>query len=213
MQLPDSHEKWITVANQYEDKWNYPNCVGSMDGKHVMIQSPFDSGSEYFNYKSFFSIVLFALVDADYNFLYVDCGCQGRISDGGIFKHSKLYTFIDKQRLNLPAPRSLQEGRPEIPYTFLADEAFPLMENIMKPYAGIGPKGSRERIYNYRLSRARRVVENVFGIICSVFRLLRRPILLQPKKAALVVMAITYLHNFFMVKQDFAPSIYTRWIF
>ena len=102
--------------------------------------------------KSFFSIVLFAQIDADYNFWYVDCGSQGRISDGGTFKHSKLYTLIDKQHLNLRAPRSLQEGRPEIPYTILADEAFPLMENIMKPYAGIGPKGSRERIYNYRLS-------------------------------------------------------------
>lgn len=58
------------------------------------------------------------------------------------------------------------------------------------------PKGSSKRIFNYRLSRAGRVVENVFGIVSSVFRVLRKPMLLQPDKAELVVMAITLLHNY-----------------
>lgn len=152
-----------------------------------------NSGNEYYNYKSFFSIVLFALVHADYKFLYIDCGCQERISDGGVFKNPKLFTLIDKNRLNLPAAKTLEGRHLKVPYVFLDDEVFPLMENINKPYAGIAPKGSSERIYNYRLSRERRVVENVFGIISSVVRILRRP--MQPEKATLIVMTISYLHN------------------
>lgn len=78
----------------------------------------------------------------------------------------------------------------------------------MKPYAGIGRQGSKERIFNYRLSRARRVVGNVFVIQCSVFRVLRRPMLLQLDTASLIVMTTVYLYNF--LKQGQASrEIYT----
>ena len=77
---------WLSVAMEFEEKWQFPNCVGAIDGKHVPLINPFNSGPTYFNYKSFFSIVLLALVDADYKFLYVNVGCQGRISNGGVFK-------------------------------------------------------------------------------------------------------------------------------
>jgi len=64
---------------------------GALDGKHVVLQCPRNSASEYFNYKNAFSIVLFALVDADYNFKFVDAGCQGGISDSGVFTINELY--------------------------------------------------------------------------------------------------------------------------
>ena len=91
MSLPDSKEKWLSVAKEFEEKWQFPNCVGAIDGKHVPLINPFNSGSSYVNYKSFFSIVLLVLVDADYKFLYVNVGCQGCISDGGVIKNSELY--------------------------------------------------------------------------------------------------------------------------
>lgn len=72
-----------------------------MDGKHIMLQTHINSGSEYNNYKDFFSIVLFALVDANYNFLFIDVGCQGRISDEGVFQSCELYRKITSQTLNL----------------------------------------------------------------------------------------------------------------
>jgi hypothetical protein len=83
-----------------------------------------------------------------------------------------------------------------VPYVFVADDAFPLKENIMKPFAGPQPKGSKNRHYNYRISRARVVSENAFGVLSSVFRVLRKPMLLQPDIARTITLAVLYLHNF-----------------
>ena len=91
MALPDSKENGLSVAKEFEEKWQFPNCVGAIDGKHVPLINPFNSGSTYFNYKNFFSIALLALVGIDNKFLYVNVGCQGRISDGGVFKSLQLY--------------------------------------------------------------------------------------------------------------------------
>lgn len=168
-----------------------------MDGKHVQLQAPWNSGTQYFNYKNFFSIVLFALVDANYNFLYVNVGCPGRISDGGVFKNSQLYKELENKNLNIPDAEILQiPYNIAVPYVILGDQAFELNNYTMTPFRGTPPVGSLERIFNYRLSRARRVVENAFGLSSSVFRVLRKPILLQPEKAKKVILTVAYLHNF-----------------
>lgn len=195
-QAPKNESEWKTIAKEFNDKWNFPNCVGAFDGKHIALQVPIDSGTEFFNYKGFFSIVLFAVVDANYNFTYANVGCQGRISDGGVFSETKFKNSLEDNRMNLPNPCALPGRQNAVPFVFVADDAFPLSGNIMKPYAGAQDKGSKKRIFNYRLSRARRVSENTFGIICSVFRILRKPILLQPNTAKKIVLAILYLHNF-----------------
>lgn len=86
------------------------------------------------------------------------------------FKH-----FLEEQKLNLPDDILCLPGRDKcIPHIFVADDAFPLKQHIMKPYPGTQEKGSKTRIFNYRLSRARRVVENSFGIVSAVFKILRK---------------------------------------
>lgn len=195
-QLPQNVEEWLQIAKDFNDNWNFPHCVGAIDGKHIVIQSPHKSGSEFFNYKGTFSIVLMALVDAHYNFIFVDIGCQGRISDGGVFRNTTLWKKLENDQLILPADEPLPSKTNTLPYVFLGDDAFALNKHMMKPYTGVYEKGNAKRIFNYRLCRARRVVENAFGIMSSVFRIFRRPILLDTEKVTNITMACVLLHNF-----------------
>lgn len=193
--MPVSEEEWLKVSRLFFKKWNVPNCCGAIDGKHIRIQCPDNSGSEFFNYKSYFSIVLLAVVDANYNFLYIDIGCQGRISDGGVFRNSSFFEALNTS-LNLPTPRPLPGRIINMPFFFLADDAFPISQNIMKPFSGRHEAGSSKRICNYRFCRGRRVVENAFGILTEKFRLFHIVGNLQPEKMKFAAMACVCLHNF-----------------
>ncbi|XP_047512932.1 uncharacterized protein LOC125054845 [Pieris napi] len=205
VKIPSSEEEWLTIAKEFESKWNFPHVIGAIDGKHVILQSPINSGNDYDCYKMFPSIVLFALVDANYKFLYVDVGSKGRISDGGVFKNTNLYKKVEKKELNIPSPEILQiPYKIAVPYFILGDKAFALNDYTLKPYEGTPERGSMERIFNYRLSRARRVVENAFGILSSVFRVLRKPLLLEPEKATKVVLTTICLYNY--LRRDLASS-------
>lgn len=155
---------WKKVADGFESRWNLPHCVGAIDGKHIAIKCPAGGGSYYFNYKGFHSIVMMALVDAHHRFLYVDVGANGAVSDGGLFQETDLRESLEQNTIGLPPQEPLPGGTADIPYYIVGDDAFPLKEWLMKPY----PKRSltrEQRIFNYRLSRARLAVENAFGIL------------------------------------------------
>lgn len=100
--MPSDTNSWLKIAFDFEEKWNFPHCIGALDGKHILLQAPFNTGTEFFNYKGHFSIVLMALVDANYSFTYVNVGCQGRISDGGVLKNTDLWKGLINKSLNLP---------------------------------------------------------------------------------------------------------------
>jgi len=89
-------------------------------------------------------------------------------------------------------------------FFFFGDEALPLSENLMKVCPVQHPKDSKERIFNYRICRARRVVENVFVLSSSVFRVLCKPTRLEPEKAQFVAVTIACLHNFLRRSPDWA---------
>lgn len=78
LKCPKTVEDWKCVSKRFSTRWNFHNTVGALDGKHIAIRCPSHGGSLYYNYKGFHSIVLMALVDADYQFLYVDIGANGR---------------------------------------------------------------------------------------------------------------------------------------
>jgi len=79
LEMPEPNkEMWLKKSAQYYKFTNFPNCVGSVDGKHIRIQCPPNTGSDYFNFKKYFSIVLMAVADANYNFTATDVGSYGR---------------------------------------------------------------------------------------------------------------------------------------
>ncbi|XP_049813146.1 putative nuclease HARBI1 [Schistocerca nitens] len=208
MRLPATAEEWLKIAKEYEEKWNFPRCLGAIDGRHIDIVAPPNSGTVYFNYKERFSIVLLAIADANYRIIYADVGTLGRISDGGVLKDTTFYKMLETKTLNIPPSTPLPGRSKPVPYVFVADEAFGLEENIVKPFPGLHEKNSWQRIFNYRACRARIVIENVFGIISAIYRVLRKQMLLSPEKATVVALACVYLHNFLQNRksQSYRPA-------
>ncbi|XP_068092062.1 putative nuclease HARBI1 [Hyperolius riggenbachi] len=192
MKLPESAAEWQLVAEDFNTMWNFPNCGGALDGKHVRINPPPKSGSYYYNYKRFFSVVMMALVNARYEFLMVDVGKNGRISDGGVMEETEFNRRLKNNELSLPTNA---ETVGNMNYVFVADEAFALGEHLVKPYPQRGLDRGK-RIFNYRLSRARRVVENAFGILAQRFRIFLTTINLEPSKVQVIVLAACTLHNY-----------------
>lgn len=184
------------IADQFKNKWQFPNCLGAVDGKHVKIIPPPGAGSHFFNYKGFHSIVLMAIVNADYEFIYVDIGTNGRISDGGVLKKTTFYKHLDEGTLNIPAPENPTENSDPLPFVYIGDEAFALRHDFLKPY----PQRQLDhdkRIYNYRICRARRIVENVFGILTARFQIFHSAInFISIEDINFVILACCALHNY-----------------
>nr|CAI5838182.1 unnamed protein product [Callosobruchus analis] len=85
--LPEpSTEIWKESPWNFEELWTFPNCTGSLDGKHITIKCPNKTGSNYFCYLHKISVVLMAIVDADYKSICVDIGAYGKNSDGAFLK-------------------------------------------------------------------------------------------------------------------------------
>lgn len=69
-----SKEDWKSISEEFMNKWQFPNCLGAIDGRHMRIQAPPNSGPNFYNYKQFFSMVLLATCDATYKFTWIDIG-------------------------------------------------------------------------------------------------------------------------------------------
>ncbi|XP_018376592.1 PREDICTED: uncharacterized protein LOC108769870 [Trachymyrmex cornetzi] len=205
LRLPTT-EEWTNICTGFWENWNFPNCVGAFDGKHVEIQAPPNSGSLFFNYKKTVSIVLMAACDYKYMFTLIDIGSYGGNSDGGIFTSSDIYSTLVDGTLNLPEGiANLPESDIQLPCFFIGDSGFPISRFMMRPYSG-RLLNERKKIFNYRLSRARRIIENTFGILSSRWRIYRKPIHMHPKYVDTTVMATICLHNFIKSEENFIQS-------
>ena len=194
---PSSVDDWKKISDEFKKTWNLPHCVGAIDGKHVSIKSPLKSGSLYYNYKGYFSMVLMAICDARYCFSLVDIGSYGSNNDSGIFRNSIMGKKFLAGEMNLPTPEPLENSpvTADVPYFLVGDEAFPLQPWLMRPFSGQGLP-EEMRIFNYRLSRARRVIENSFGILAARWRIFLRPIQTNVETTQVTIQAAIALHNF-----------------
>lgn len=193
---PLEENDFTVVETCFWHKWNIPNCVGGIDGKHVRIKAPKNSGSLFFNYKDYFSVVLLAIVDANYKFIAVDVGAYGKESDNGIFQKSRMGNDIANERFHIPPPKNLPGTNVTLPHFLIGDEAFSLSSFMMKPYPRRTARLSRDKeIYNYRLCRARRVTENAFGLLSQVFRVFYSPIGISTEVVDDLILTACCLHN------------------
>ncbi|XP_072379312.1 nuclear receptor-binding protein homolog isoform X2 [Diabrotica undecimpunctata] len=144
--------EWNTVAEGFKERWNFPNCCGAIDGKHALIKAPPNSGSEYYNFKGQHSVVRMAVVDHKYCFSYINVGFKGSNSDGGVFQNCAIYEALENSLL------------PDGPF-LVGDDAFPLKMYLMKPYSGYRRRLTiNEQVFNYRLTRAKRIRECICNI-------------------------------------------------
>ena len=224
--LPDpTPQMWLHSAEQFAKRWNLPNCIGALDGKHVQLIKPSNTGSLFYNYKGTFSMVLMGIVNAEYKFLCVDIGAYGSQGDGGVWRLSEMGCKFNSGAMNVPLGRRIEGFMEEgpIPFYIAADDAFPLQPDILRPFSGKdkvdkerahqhniahqvdgAPRrpmrrelSTRQCVYNYRLSRGRRIVENAFGILVHRFQVLLNPMKLRkPNHAETVILACVSLHNF-----------------
>ena len=145
-----------------------------------------------------------ATVNANYEFVMVNIGEYGRLSDGSVFSSSHLGHAINSGCLNLPAPRTW--GTQKYPYVFVEDDAFPLKPCLVKPCPG-QRMTKEERITNYRISHARQIVENSFGMATSRFWIFRCPICANTNPAIAVTRSVVALHNCLMKSKCFQGCI------
>lgn len=130
-----------------------------------------------------------AVVDSNNDFLYVHVGKNGRVADGGVWGNCSLATLLNERENILPPAENMPRSEMKLPYVFVADDAFPLKKFIMKPFP-FRNQSDDQRIFSYRLSRARRTVENAFGTLCNKFRVL------LTSKVEKIILATVVLHNY-----------------
>ena len=207
---PNSTEEWIRIGKEFEEEWNFPNCLGAVDGKHIMIECPHNAGSATFHYKNYHSLVLLGICDAKYCFTFVDIGSLGGENDASILSNSNIGKTFEDLPTVLGIPCATNHGRKSLPYVLIGDDIFPLKPWLLKPYPG---KNLQEplRVYNYRLSRARRCIENTFGILAAKWRIFRRPIKANEDLVDKITKACVCLHNYLRLTDNagYIPAGFT----
>ena len=159
MPIP-TEDDWKQIETGFRTRWNFPNCCGTLDGKHVALRQPANTGSLFHNYKYHFSVVFIALVDYQYRFTYVDVGNYGSNSNSDVFRHSNFGRKFPRGKLNL-LPHKTLPAFPEaglLPHCIMADDAFPVRPDLLKPFphrAQSHKIPEEQLVFNYCLSYAR----------------------------------------------------------
>ncbi|CAL4162053.1 unnamed protein product [Meganyctiphanes norvegica] len=194
LQFPPSEQDWKEIASQFQQVWDFPNCLGALDGKHINIHPPSQEEPLYLNYRHTHSIVLMAVANTKYEFVYADVDATGRDEVDEIWKKSALGKILENGNANIPKPAILPNSHCKLPFVLVGNHTFPLKSYLMRPYPSTN-KSVTKRVFSYRLLRAQKVVQNAFGILESKFNILNKTFTFVPKKVKDIVMACVSLHN------------------
>lgn len=144
-----------------------------------------------------------AVSDGDYRIRMAAIGAPGSNNDPDVFSSTQFgKKLLDHpHELPLPSDITLPSTNVRSPCVFVSDDAFRLTKHLLKPFSGRNLT-HEEEIFNYRLSRARRIVENCFGILTTRWRVLSHEIEASPKIAAMITTACICLHNWLLSKSS-----------
>jgi hypothetical protein len=193
IKFPRGQQLW-QVIDDYESRWGFPMCAGAIDGTHIPIIAPTESRTEYVNRKGFHSIIMQAVVDSNYLFRDVVVGWPGSVHDARVFSNSAIFRKGNEGKL-FPSNFSREINGEDISPVILADPAYPLLSWLMKGFDAKGDLSRKERLFNYRLSRARMTVENTFGRWKGRFIRFGKRVDMEVQNVVTVVLASCILHN------------------
>ncbi|XP_037528482.1 uncharacterized protein LOC119405714 [Rhipicephalus sanguineus] len=199
-------QELVEHLRQFAAVAGFPQGVGALDGCHIEVCPPQDHATDYYKYKGWYSTILLAVVDHHYKFMYTNVGSPGRMHDAAVFERSQLSKRLESDvfKMGVKQMHGVAVGP-----VLLADQAFPLQPHLMKPYARAGSDGSSTRAFNYRLSSARRVVENAFGRLKARFRILHKGLECDIDNVNAVIRASCVLHN---ICEEFSDQCDASWL-
>ena len=131
---PTSSDEWRNIADEYLALWNFPHCIGAIDGNHIAIKCPGNSGSLLYSYKGFYSIVLMAVCDAHYVFILINTGDFGSNNDSGILQNSVMGRALESNTLGIPDAEPFEGFQDPLPYYLVVDEIFGLKTWMQQPF-------------------------------------------------------------------------------
>ena len=203
--FPTSRDDFKESMAKFGEEWQFPYAFAAVDGSHLPIKCPKGGAqamNQYFNFKGFYSIVLMALVDAEYRFIWASVGAPGNTHDSTLMQSTELWDRIVAGNV---IPNIVQQiENVDIPLLILGDGAFPLRTWIMKPH-GDAVLPEDKRYFNYRHSRTRLVTEGAFGRFKSRFRVLFRKCESNKETVKLYGLASVVLHNLCIELGDLVP--------
>lgn len=111
---------------------------------------------------------MLAVVDANYKFIWADVRANSATSDCAVFNRSTMRAVIEAETIGFPPQEPLPHDNEDTPFFIVGNDAFPLQTKLMKRFSKCNMVID-EGIYNYRLSRSRRIGQNAFGTLANRF--------------------------------------------
>lgn len=190
IRMPDESEAQ-NIANNFEKITHIPQIIGAIDGSHIPITPPLEGNADFKNRKSYFSLILQAIVDDQYLFRNVSCRVPGACHDADALRES---SFYKNRETMMPKGTRLVDNM-EIPFFLIGDPAYPLSHWLLKNYeynANISPAMDSFNVY---LNSGRIVVENAFGRLKGRWRILLKRTEIHYSFVPTLVAACCILHN------------------
>ncbi|XP_030764491.1 putative nuclease HARBI1 [Sitophilus oryzae] len=187
-----SHAEAQRTSLHFREQNGFPDIIGCIDGSHVPIAKPKNKPDSYINRKGYHSIILQGICNEKYEFIDVSCGWPGSMHDARVLRKSD---FGIKMTEN---PAALFYGN----FHLLGDSAYPLNNYILTPFRDNGHLSARQKKINKKLSSIRIIIEHVYGMLKSRFRILKyvnRYLTVDIPKLTLVC---CILHNVCMKQND-----------